>query len=100
MRSMRDEQSVYTEVLDQAKALTSLHDKPLVVVTTSESLEQIKGWSDAQDRLAALSPSSPHRVADAIHEGSIDDQVMFQPSVTAIRDVVLAGRSDEPVVSR
>ena len=100
MRSMRDEQSIYPEVLDQAQTLTSLHDKPLVVVTTTESLEQIKGWSDAQDRLAALSPSSQHRVADATHEGLIDNQLMFQPSVTAISDIVQAIRTDEPVVPR
>ena len=100
MRSMRDEQSIYPEVLDQAQTLTSLHNKPLVVVTTTESLEQITGWSDAQDRLAALSPSSQHRVADATHEGLIDNQLMFQPSVMAISDVVRAIRTDQPVVSR
>jgi pimeloyl-ACP methyl ester carboxylesterase len=93
MRSMRDEQSIYPEVLDRAQALTSLNDKPLVVVTTTESLEQIKGWSDAQDRLAALSANSQRRVADATHEGLIDDQMMFQPSVTATSDVVQAIRA-------
>ena len=100
MRSMRDEQSVYPEVLDQAQALASLHNKPLVVVTTTESLEQIKGWPDVQDRLAALSTNSQHRVANATHEGLIDDELMFHPSVTAISDVVRAIRADQPVVSR
>ena len=72
MRNIRDEQSVYRDVFDQAKALTSLHGKPLVVVTATESLEQIEGWSEVQDRLAALSRNSQHRVADATHEGLID----------------------------
>ena len=99
MRNMRDEQSIYREVLDQAQALTSLDGKPLVVVTATESLEQIKGWADAQDRLAALSTNSQHRVADATHEGLTDDKVAFQPSVTAISDVVRAIRTGEPVVS-
>ncbi|MEP7201618.1 MAG: alpha/beta fold hydrolase [Ilumatobacteraceae bacterium] len=99
MRNMRDEQSAYREVLDQAQTLTSLHSKPLVVVTTTESLEQITGWSDAQDRLTALSTNSQHRVADATHEGLIDDELMFQPSVTAISDVVRAIQTDQPAAS-
>ena len=95
---MRNEQSVYREVFEQAKALTTIHGKPLVVVTATESLEQIKGWSEVQDRLAALSTNSQHRVADATHEGLLDDKVAFQPSVTAISDVVHAIRTGDPMV--
>ncbi|HSP30052.1 MAG TPA: alpha/beta hydrolase [Ilumatobacteraceae bacterium] len=98
MRSTRDEQSVYRDMLDQANALTSLHGKPLVVVTATESLEQIEGWADAQDRLAALSTNSQHRVADATHEGLLDDALAYRPSVTAISDVVHAIRADVPLV--
>ena len=35
-------------------------------------------------------PPLRHRVADVIREGLIDDELTFQPSVTAISDVVLA----------
>jgi pimeloyl-ACP methyl ester carboxylesterase len=99
MRNMRDEQSVYREVFEQAKALTSLHGKPLVVVTATESLHQTKGWSEVQDRLAALSTNSQHRVADATHEGLIDDEATFEPSVVAIVDVVQSIRTHEAVAT-
>ena len=75
MRNMRDEQSVYRDVFEQAQALTTLDAKPLVVVTATESLRDIEGWSDAQNRLATLSTNSQHRVADATHEGLVDDEV-------------------------
>ncbi len=99
MRNMRDEQSVYREAFEQAKALTSLHGKPLVVVTATESLQKTKGWSDVQDRLAALSTNSRHRVEDATHEGLIDDEVTFEASVQAIVDVVQSSRTQEPVAA-
>jgi pimeloyl-ACP methyl ester carboxylesterase len=99
MRNMRDEQSVYREVFEQAKALTSLDGKPLVVITATESLQQTKGWSEVQDRLAALSTNSQHRVADATHEGLIDDEATFEPSVLAIVDVVQSIRTHEPVAT-
>jgi len=100
MRSMRDEQSMYPTVFEQAKALTSLDGKPLVVVTASETLQDTKGWSDLQDRLAALSTNSQHRVADATHGGLVDDKVTYEPSVAAIVDVVQSARTGEPVAVR
>ena len=100
MRSMRDEQSVYREVFEQATALTSLHGKPLVVVTATDSLQRITGWSGEQDRLAALSTNSQHRVVDATHEGVVDDTVTFEPSVVAVVDVVQSIRTHEPVTTR
>jgi pimeloyl-ACP methyl ester carboxylesterase len=98
MRNMRDEQSVYRDVFEQAQALTTLDDKPLVVVTATESLDRTAGWSDAQDRLAALSSNSRHHVIEATHEGLVDDAVTYQPSASAITDVVQAVRNDEPLV--
>lgn len=99
-RSMRDEQSVYREVLDQAKALTTLDGKPLVVVTATESQHKIKGWTDAQDRLAELSSNSQHRIVEATHEGVVDDEHSFGPSVEAIGDVVQAVRTRGSVAER
>ena len=43
MRNMRDEQSMYRTVFEQAKALTSLDGKPLVVVTATESMREARG---------------------------------------------------------
>ncbi len=58
MRNMRDEQSMYPTVFEQARSLTSLGSKPLVVVTATESIDKHEEWTDLQDRLAALSTNS------------------------------------------
>jgi len=99
MRNMRDEQSMYRTVFEEAKMLTSLHDKPLVVVTATESLQK-KGWSELQDRLAALSTNSLHRVADATHSGVVDDEAGCESSIQAIVDVVQSVRTHEPMAAR
>ena len=100
MRNMRDEQSMYRTVFEQAKSLNSLDAKPLVVITATESLQQTKGWTDAQNRLAALSTNSQHRVATATHAGLVDDKVTYEPSVVAIIDVVQSIRTHHAVVTR
>ncbi len=97
MRNMRDEQSMYPTVFEQAKALTSLDGKPLVVVTATESMQKHEEWIDLQDRLAALSTNNDHRVADATHAGLIDDSASFEASVQAIVDVVRSVRTGQPV---
>jgi len=100
MRNMRDEQSMYPTVFEQAKALTSLRGKPLVVVTATESISEHKEWTDLQDRLTALSTNSRHRVADATHAGLIDDRQSYTSSVQAIVDVTEAVRTGRPVAAR
>jgi pimeloyl-ACP methyl ester carboxylesterase len=100
MRNMRDEQSMYPTVFEQAKALTSLGSRPLVVITATESLHKTKGWSGVQDRLAALSSNSDHRVAEATHGGVVDDKLTYEPSVVAIDDVVQSIRTHDPVAAR
>ncbi len=100
MRNMRDEQSMYPTVFEQAKALTSLDGKPLVVVTATESIDQHTEWTDLQDRLAALSTNSQHRVADSTHQGLIEDAESYQASVEAILDVVQSVRTQQPVTAR
>lgn len=100
MRNMRDEQSMYPTVFEQAKALTSLGNRPLVVVTATESIHKHQEWTDLQDRLAELSSNSQHRVADATHAGLIDDKESYEPSVQAILDVVQSVRTEQPVTAR
>jgi len=97
MRTMRDEQSVYPDVFEQAQALTSLDDKPLVVVSATESHEGTKGWPDAQDQLATLSTNSRLRIVEATHEGVLDDEHSFEHSVRAITDVVQSIRTGAPL---
>ncbi len=100
MRNMRDEQSMFRTVFEQAKALTSLDSKPLVVVTATESMQKNEEWVDLQDRLAALSTNNDHRVADATHAGLIDDGASFEASVQAIVDAVRSVRTEQPIAAR
>ena len=97
MRNMRDEQSMYRTVFEQAEALTSLNGKPLVVVTATESMQKHEEWVDLQDHLASLSTNNDHRVTDATHAGLIDDSASFEASVQAIVDVVGSVRTEQPV---
>ena len=100
MRNMRDEQSMYRTVFEQAKALSSLDSKPLVVVTATESIQKHEEWVGLQDRLAALSTNNDHRVTDATHQGLIDDGASFEASEQAIVDVVRSVRTKQPVTDR
>ena len=97
MRNMRDEQSMYPTIFEQAKALVSLGSKPLVVVTATESIDKHKEWTDLQDRLAKLSSNNQHRVADATHAGLIDDKESYKSSVQAIVDVIQSIRTGQPL---
>jgi pimeloyl-ACP methyl ester carboxylesterase len=97
MRNGRDELSVYPDVFAQARALTTLGAKPLVVVTATEG--QQAGWFTAQDRLAALSGNSSHRFAHATHESLLPDQHAAESAVRAIDDVMQSVRSASPLVT-
>jgi len=87
LRNVRDEQSRLRDVFAQARALATLGGEPLAVVTANEVLSTT-GWATAQDRLAALSINSSHRIADATHGGLLDDPYGAVISVRAITDVV------------
>jgi pimeloyl-ACP methyl ester carboxylesterase len=100
LRNMRDEYSVYHDVFKQAQALSTLGRTPLVVVTATENVQETKGWSEAQNRLAALSSNSQHRVADASHVGVLDDEGASGISAQAINDVVQSIRTGSPVTPR
>ncbi len=58
-RSVRDEFSQIRTAMTQAQSLTSLGDRPLVVITAEK--DALGGWMAAQDELAALSTNSVHR---------------------------------------
>jgi pimeloyl-ACP methyl ester carboxylesterase len=97
MRNMRDEQSMYRTVFAQARALVSMGDEPLVVVSATESLRKHAAWSSLQDRLGALSTDSRHRVADSSHAGLLGDAEGAAASVRAIADVVSSVRTGRPL---
>jgi pimeloyl-ACP methyl ester carboxylesterase len=97
-RNGRDEVSMIPEVFEQAQALTTLHDRPLVVLTASENLGN-PGWTVAQDKLAALSTDHLHRTVDATHEGLLEDEPGANESVRAIAEVLSAVRTGSPLTA-
>jgi pimeloyl-ACP methyl ester carboxylesterase len=89
-RGGRDEVRALPTVLDQAAAVTSIGDRPLIVISASPGSQP--GWMEAQARLARISTNGVQRVLDATHESVIlgDDA---PASAQAILDVLAAVRS-------
>jgi pimeloyl-ACP methyl ester carboxylesterase len=85
-RGARDELAVLPSVLQQAQALTSLGDRPLIVVTAGSGHQA--GWLAAQDAMASLSTSSVHRVVAAGTHTSLISGVDAPASTQAILDVL------------
>jgi pimeloyl-ACP methyl ester carboxylesterase len=100
LRNMRDEVSVLPAAFAQANALHTLGRKPMAVLTATESLRDTTGWAAAQNRLAALSSNSSHRVIDATHAGLLDDEGPSGAAALAITDVVHAVRTRNPLSTR
>jgi pimeloyl-ACP methyl ester carboxylesterase len=73
LRADRTEFQMLPTVFDQAKALRSLGEKPLAVLTAG--LGSQRGWFAAQARLAQLSRNGVHRTAHgATHAALLEDQ--------------------------
>lgn len=100
LRNMRDEVSELPAAFAQARALHTLGSKPVAVLTATESLHNTTGWSAAQNRLAALSSNSSHRVIDATHAGLLDDKRASSAAARVITDVVQAVRTNNPLTTR
>ncbi len=80
--------------LTEAHALTTLGDRPLMVVTAERDMQN--GWMPLQDELAALSSNSTHRVfPDATHASLVDDEAVAAQSSQAIRDLVTLVRQSK-----
>ena len=91
-RGVRDDVVGLKAALAQAQALTTLGDKPLIVVTAAEDAHE--GWLRLQDEMATLSTNSAHRVIqEATHTSLIEDRADSAISIQAILDVVEAVRS-------
>jgi pimeloyl-ACP methyl ester carboxylesterase len=85
---VRDVEGMPAE-LDRAAKLTSLGNKPLIVLSAGTG--SLPGWAGQQNDLAALSSDSVHRtIPGATHASLIDDHVDAAQSSRAIRDVVEA----------
>jgi pimeloyl-ACP methyl ester carboxylesterase len=80
--------------MQQASALTTLNDKPLIVVTADEGNNDDQ-WQSKQDRLATLSTNSSHRHASATHDSLMSDEADAAVASQAIRDVVTSVRTGQ-----
>jgi pimeloyl-ACP methyl ester carboxylesterase len=85
---VRDIQEMPAE-LNRASKLTSLGNKPLVVLSAGTG--SLPGWAAQQNDLARLSTKSVHRtIPGATHASLSNDRVDAAQSSRAIRDVVKA----------
>jgi pimeloyl-ACP methyl ester carboxylesterase len=89
-RGGRDEVRALPRVLDQAGAVTSIGDRPLIVISAAPGDQP--GWMEAQARLAGLSTNGVQRVLQATHE-SVINGADASASTKAILDVLAAVRS-------
>jgi pimeloyl-ACP methyl ester carboxylesterase len=90
-RGARDEFIALRTVLQQSSGLTSLGDRPLIVVTAVT--EEPAGWLAAQDSLPLLSTASVHRVLAAATHNSLISGADATASSQAILDVVTSIQS-------
>ena len=90
--SARDEIAQLRASLEEARALTSLGARPLVVVTAEAEAQA--GWVAAQDGLVSLSTNSVHRVLPTMtHAALITSESGAAASSKAILDVVAVVRA-------
>ena len=95
-RIQRDEFAELPMTLKEAAALTTLSDRPLIVVTAAKGAQA--GWLPLQDKMTALSTNSAHRVLpDTDHPGLIHDRVGAAQASQAVLDVVASVRSGTPL---
>jgi pimeloyl-ACP methyl ester carboxylesterase len=96
LRANRNEFLELPTVFEQAKALKSLGNKPLAVLSADQ--DQQRGWATAQEKLAQLSSNSDHRTAKgSTHSALLDDEQFASITRRAITDVVRATRSRQPL---
>src|SRR5437660_5776152 len=95
-RIQRDEFAELPMTLKEAAGLTTVGDRPLIVVTASKGAAT--GWIPLQDKMTGLSTNSVHRVLpDTDHPGLIHDKTGAAASSQAILDVVASVRSGAPL---
>lgn len=96
--SVRDEWAELPTPLKQGAALTSLGDRPLIVVTAGAEAQA--GWLPLQDEMVTLSTNSVHlMLTDATHISLIEDEGDAAIASQAIHDVVESVRAATPLAS-
>jgi pimeloyl-ACP methyl ester carboxylesterase len=93
-RSYRDEIRMLPAALEQASAVTSIGDVPLIIVSAGTGSQ--RGWAEAQDAQVGLSTNSAHRtVSSATHDSLLDAD--SATTIQAILDVITAVRDGTTV---
>ena len=93
VRADRDEFASLRTVFRQDKALTSLGDKPLFVLTAD--LGEQSGWFASQRKMASLSTNSvQQKTQGATHAALLEDENYAAVSGRAIAAVVRAVRTN------
>lgn len=95
----RDELSMLPVVFRQAQALSTLGNRPLVVLTSAESAHDTDGWTEAQERMATLSTDTVHHEVPASHAGMVEEPEGAAASVQAITSVVRSVRSGTSIAT-
>jgi pimeloyl-ACP methyl ester carboxylesterase len=96
LRSFIEEYADAGDAVKQAASLTSLGDKPLIVLTAGSGHDA--AWSAAQNQMATLSTDSVQRVVEGVsHAGLVAEPDGAAATARAILDVVSAVRSGEPL---
>jgi hypothetical protein len=91
-RIQRDEFAELPRTLTEAAALTTLGDRPLIVVTAAKGAQA--GWLPLQDKMAGLSTNSAHRILpNTDHPSVIHDRAGAAQASQAILDVVASVRT-------
>lgn len=98
-RNARDDVSMLPVLFRQARTLTTLGDRPLVVLTSAENARDSEGWTEAQEQMAALSSNAVRRDAATSHAGIVENPDGAAASVQAIASVVWAVRTGTAVAS-
>ena len=88
-RGGRDEVRALPTVLRQAAAVTSIGDRPLIVISAAPGDQP--GWMEAQARLVGISTNGAQRVLQATHD-SVISGVDAPASAQAILDVLASVR--------
>jgi pimeloyl-ACP methyl ester carboxylesterase len=97
-RSQRDEWAQAPVAMEQARALETLGDRPLSVVTAARGAQE--GWLPLQHQLTELSSNAVQRILpDVDHMGLLENRHGAVESSRAIRDVVMAVRTSIPLSS-
>jgi pimeloyl-ACP methyl ester carboxylesterase len=106
--TIADELGAFSATAAQVREAPHLGGTPLVVLTSEDAYVAYSGeldaqanrvWKDLQSELATLSSNSVHReIADTTHESLVNRERDAQATSAAIRHVIEAVRTGQPLV--